>query len=113
MQSCLSNSARRFATGYARVVAVLACLFASGLLPLTTLRSQAIVPVESQAPGDESGQEVESIKSGAVRATPGQPSHPAAPPALTFDPSRPPIAVPLDHQSRPPGRPARPHVLRC
>jgi hypothetical protein len=114
MELRLSNTARHsFPTGFARVVAILACLFASGLLPLTPPRAQAIVPVESQAPGDEGGQEVELIKSGAVRAIPGQPSHHAAPSVLAFAPSRLAVAVPLDHQSRPPGRPARSHILRC
>lgn len=114
MEPRLSNNTRRsFPTGFTRVATVLACLFVSCFLPLTTPRAQAIVPVESQVPGDEAGQEVESIKSGTARATPGQPSRSAAPPVLTFDPSRLPVAVPLDRQSQPLGRSARSHILRC
>jgi hypothetical protein len=109
MELRLSNTARSSPTGFVRLAVVLARLLASGFLPLSVTGAQAALPVESQAPCDDGGQESESVKSGAVRTV--TPTHSHSAPA--FHRERPRATDSRAVRSCPSGRPSRLFVLRC
>ena len=113
MEPRLSNARHSLPTGYARLAVVLACLLASGLLPLSATGAQAPLPAESQTPWEDGGQEPEVIKFGTRTVTPAQSQHPGVPPAPRTHPHYPTATRTLGCQTHPTGRLVRPLVLRC